>query len=117
MFETHILIIFTGLPISKVEFPSIVICSQGINIEAVVAAMYYYILQRLQTTTQQQFNFTPFQTANLSVRSFRKVWHLDICGLLVYHFLSQISYFPLHMVIFYICESHETIDQYFIIEN
>ncbi len=73
-----ILIIFTGLPISKVEFPSVVICSQGINIEAMVAAIYYYILKRLKTTTQQQFNFTPLQTANLTIRSLREVWYLDI---------------------------------------
>ena len=60
--------LWTGLSISEVEFPSVVICSQGMNIQAIVAAMYYYILSRLNTTTGKEFNLTPYQSADLTIK-------------------------------------------------
>jgi len=66
-----------GLPISEVEFPSVVICSQGFSLEAIVANMQTFILNEIgNNTTEDLFNLTAFQRANLSIRSWKKVWHL-----------------------------------------
>jgi len=66
-------LILIGLSITDVEFPSVVICSQGINIKAIVAAMFFYIFDRLNTTTDKQFNLTTFQSADLIIRKFSGV--------------------------------------------
>ena len=71
--QSKFIMLCTGLSISAVEFPSVVICSQGMNIQAIIAAMYYYILGRLNTTTTKEFNLTPFQSADLTMRHIMKV--------------------------------------------
>ncbi len=72
--KSSIICIILGLSISEVEFPSVVICSQGININAIVASMQYHILDLSNTTTNKEFDLTPFQSANLTFRLLRKVY-------------------------------------------
>jgi len=59
------------LPISEIQFPSVVICSQGFDIYAITAAIYDDITNGANTTTTEQFGLTPIQSAKLAVRAMR----------------------------------------------
>jgi hypothetical protein len=62
-------VLFAGLPISKVEFPSVVICSQGFDIDAISAAMNLYLFKELNNSSQAMFNKTPIGLARIQRRN------------------------------------------------
>jgi hypothetical protein len=64
-------LLLKGLPISEIQFPSVVICSQGFDINAIIAALYDDITNGANTTTTEQFGLTPIQSAKLAVRAMR----------------------------------------------
>jgi len=61
--------VLIGLPISEVEFPSVVICSQGFDLHAITAATYAHILSLSNTTTYEQFGLSPFRSAELTFKA------------------------------------------------
>jgi len=59
------------LPISEIQFPSIVICSQGFDINAIIAALYDEITYAADTNTTELFGLNSIQSAKLAVRAIR----------------------------------------------
>jgi hypothetical protein len=57
--------LYSGLPISDVEFPAVVICSQGFNIETLHAAFYKIVLDHLKLGTTK----SPIQLAKTKVKT------------------------------------------------
>ena len=51
----------TGLPVSKVDFPSVVICAQGFNMETLLAAYYNQILGAWKNMTGGSTDKSPIQ--------------------------------------------------------
>ncbi len=69
-----------GLPISEVEFPSVVICSEGFDFDGITAILWLHILNNMNTTTYEKLGLSPLQCAKLGRKftngvSFFVYWH------------------------------------------
>jgi hypothetical protein len=51
----------TGLPIAEIPFPSVVICSQGVDHEGYWAAFYKLIFENLNKTGSAKINLSPIR--------------------------------------------------------
>ena len=51
----------TGLPIAEIPFPSVVICSQGVDHEGYWAAFYKLIFENLNKTGSAKINISPIR--------------------------------------------------------
>jgi len=55
----------SGLPISEVEFPSVVICSEGFDLDAITAVIWWQVFQYMKTSTDEKLRLSPLQCAKL----------------------------------------------------
>jgi hypothetical protein len=83
---------FAGLPISKVEFPSVVICSQGFDIDAISAAMNFYLFKELNNSSQEMFNKTPIGLARIQRRNQIMVAQTKLSYLIMVNVKTKLSY-------------------------
>jgi len=58
----------TGLPVSEVDFPSVVICAQGFNMESLLAINYKLILDAWKNVTGKTTDISPIQFAKAHLR-------------------------------------------------
>jgi hypothetical protein len=85
-------VLFAGLPISKVEFPSVVICSQGFDIDAISAAMNFYLFKELKTSSQAMFNKTPIGLARIQRRNQIMVARPKLSYLIMVNVKTKLSF-------------------------
>ena len=57
-----------GLTISDVEFPAVVICSEGFDIDAIAAIIYSNIFHYMNTSIEEQVGISPIQCAKMDRR-------------------------------------------------
>ncbi len=74
---------------SEVEFPSVVICSQGFNMETVIGVYTNLILDKWKNETRSEMPLTPIQIAKLKAakRTQARVKHHNIGSVLQNYFL------------------------------
>jgi hypothetical protein len=67
-----------GLPISDVEFPSVVICSEGFDLDAITAVIFGNVFMNMDTSTYKKLGLSPLQCAKLMRKhgvSIKRVFH------------------------------------------
>jgi hypothetical protein len=62
-----------GMPISKVPFPSVVICSQGSNTENFVSAIFKYFQDYQKSNNGLEFHISPIKFTRFFTKSLLKV--------------------------------------------
>ncbi len=72
----HCITVFTklsGLPISEVPFPSVVICSQGSNMETFYAAYFKIILDYMKNKTGIVHKTSPYEFSRSQVKLMQNI--------------------------------------------
>jgi hypothetical protein len=75
-----------GMPISKVPFPSVVICSQGSNTENFVSAIFKYFQDYQKSNNGLEFHISPIKFTRFFTNSLLQViYNLQFKSLFVCH--------------------------------
>jgi hypothetical protein len=54
-----------GLSVSEVEFPAVIICSEGFDLNAISAVVYHNTFRYMNTSMNEKIGLSPIQLAKL----------------------------------------------------
>jgi len=82
-----------GLPISDVPFPSVIICSEGFNLETFYSAFYKIILEHWKNKTGYVAQKSSYEFAKSMVKSIQKLVSTtsEHFGTFFYHIIRMIT--------------------------